>query len=102
MKGVAGQALMEKNLVAGFHHTGIVDINVLYEKPGADTVVGQPAAVVFQSRCIVFQQTAGLFMRVCARTAGTSSPKMNISIVFNSGQPLRKRAGSNLRLQVNP
>ena len=50
------QVLRDENLFAGFDDTGIVDIHILDEEPGADAIVGQSAPLLSQLQDVIVQQ----------------------------------------------
>ena len=40
------QVLRDENVLAGFYYAGIIDVYILYEEPGPDTI-GSPGTMLF-------------------------------------------------------
>ena len=58
--GVNGQTLCKEELVAGTYHTTVVQVDVVHEKPCADAVVGQGAALLKELHVILVEEQSHL------------------------------------------
>ena len=54
--GFRGQVLGMEDLVTGLDYSSIIDINILDEEPGAQTVGGQRSTVLHQLKQVIIQQ----------------------------------------------
>ena len=55
-----GESLREEYLVTCSHHTAVVQVDVVHEKPSADTIVGQFAAFFSQLHDILVEEQSHL------------------------------------------
>ena len=100
--GVGGQVLGVEDLIAGLDHSGIIDIDILDEEPGAQTVDGQCATVLHESEQVIVQQQAGLVFGRFSGLDAVACPEMGVAVVGKSGQSARKGAGDDTGLQIDP
>ena len=81
------QSLFPEVLLAGFHHAGVLRVDVAHEKPRADAVAGQCGTEVFQYLLIVDEQRFRLPGRVTLVFVHAHFPEVAVSVVFRHDHP---------------
>ena len=100
--GVDGQSLREEELVAGAHHTTVVQIDVVDKEPRADTVVGQGAALLKELHVILVEEQSCLVFRIGSEVMGRAVPEVMELSVAHLIEPIAGKTGGDVGHQIHP
>lgn len=100
--GVGGKVVGRKHLVPPLHHTGIIHVDVMHEKPCAHTVVGNRAPLVFKPQGVVAEQRTGGYLRAHIGRARTPLPEMSVDAVMHREKPVVQVVDRDTLLKIGP
>ena len=96
------QSLRDKSLPTRLNHTGIIHVDILYEKPGTYAILRQLTALFQKTHDVIIHQETSLIFRVDRLIESASQPIMSIASMRDFPQSSFSSLRDHPGLQIGP